>query len=161
MSDDRRGKLVRATDTPDPWQFEHPLGDNSEVHVNCLSQVCGMERLGVHRVRVPPGKDSFPYHTHHVEEECFFIISGRGIAEVDGEEHEVGPGDFLGFGTPSVGHQLRNPFDEELVYLAVGERKSVEVAEFPKLGKVIVRRGGVAETVDEGAMEPFWKERGS
>ena len=44
------------------------------------------------------------------------------VAEIDGGEHEVGPGDFMGFPTPSLGHHLRNPFDEDLVYLMGGER---------------------------------------
>ena len=72
-------------------------------------------------MRVAPGKESFIYHTHYYEEEWIYILSGRGVAEIDGAEHEVGPGDFMGFATPSVAHHLRNPFDVELVYLCGGE----------------------------------------
>jgi hypothetical protein len=32
----------------------------------------------------------------------------------------VGPGDFLGFPTPSVAHHLRNPFTEDFVYPPAG-----------------------------------------
>jgi len=47
-------------------------------------------------------------------------LSGRGIAEIGDEEVEVGPGDFMGFATPSSAHHLRNRFDVDLVYLMGG-----------------------------------------
>jgi uncharacterized cupin superfamily protein len=46
---------------------------------------------------MPPGKESFVYHSHHREEEWIYVLSGRGVAEIDGEEFEVGAGDFMGF----------------------------------------------------------------
>ena len=157
MADDKRGALVRATERPDPWSYNHPLNPKSEVHGQSLGAAGGMERLGVHLIRVPAGKENFVHHAHHVEEECYFIVSGRGILELGDEEHEVGPGDFVGFGTPSIGHHLRNPFDEDLVYLVAGERARVEVADFPKLGKKIVRVGREAQVVDDAELKPFWK----
>ena len=42
----------------------------------------------------------------------------------------VGPGDFVGFPTPSAAHQLRNPYDVEVVYLMGGEHKDIEIATF-------------------------------
>ena len=106
-----------------------------------LGDAVGLERLGVHMMRVPPGKESFVYHAHHTEEEFIYILSGRGIAEIGDEEIEVGPGDFMGFPTPSVGHHLRNPFDQDLVYISGGERRASEVADFPRVGKRLVRVG--------------------
>ena len=46
----------------------------------------------------------------------------------------------MGFPTPSVAHHLRNPFNEDLVYLMGGENRDLEVADFPKLGKRMIRR---------------------
>jgi len=46
----------------------------------------------------------------------------------------------MGFPTPSVAHHLRNPFSEDLVYLMGGENRDMEVADFPKLGKRMIRR---------------------
>jgi len=100
----------------------------------------GLKRTGVNLGRIPAGKESFVYHLHHAEEEWVYIISGRGIAEIDGSEYEVSPGDFMGFPTPSVAHHLRNPFSEDLVYLMGGENRDMEVADFPKLGKRMIRR---------------------
>jgi uncharacterized cupin superfamily protein len=70
-----------------------------------------------------------------LEEEWIYIISGRAIAEIDGASHEVGAGDFMGFGTPSVPHLLRNTFDEECVYLMGGEDKPIDVLSYPNEGK--------------------------
>lgn len=121
--------------------FSHPWNLNSEIIGTHLSTLVGLSRTGVSLVRIPAGKESFVYHSHHREEEWIYIISGSGIAEINGEEFEVTAGDFMGFPTPSVAHHLRNPYDESLVYLMGGENLDVEIAEFPRLGKRMLRRG--------------------
>jgi uncharacterized cupin superfamily protein len=139
----RKPVLFRAADharVPEQSQ-SHPLNPNSQVRGISLSEQVGLQRVGLHLLKIAPGKESFIFHTHHSEEEFMYILSGRGIAEVGDESHEVGPGDFLGFPTPSVGHHLRNPFQEDLVYLSGGERREVEVADFPRIGKRLVRFG--------------------
>lgn len=138
-----RACLVRAADRERLTQEEqsHPLNPNSLIRGVSLSEAVGLQRVGFHLLRIPPGKESFVFHSHQTEEEFLFILSGRGIAEVGEERYEVGPGDFLGFRTPSVAHHLSNPFDEELVYISGGERREVEVADFPRLGKRMVRVG--------------------
>jgi uncharacterized cupin superfamily protein len=128
----------------------HPLNPQSEVHMRALSQEAGLQRCGLTLGRIPPGKESFAYHTHQREEEFAYILSGRGRAEIDGTWVELGPGDFLAFPAPSVGHQITNPYDADLVYLMGGERSEVEVAEFPRHGKRIFRLAGDNWIVDEG-----------
>jgi uncharacterized cupin superfamily protein len=49
-----------------------------------------------------------------LEEEWLYILSGRGVAQIDGKEYEVWPGDFMGFATPSVAHLLKNPYRKSL-----------------------------------------------
>ena len=156
---DRASPLVRAVqDDDERWQaFAHPLNPRSEIHGVSLSELAGMKRVGVHLARIPPGKEAFIYHSHTCEEEFVFILSGRAIAEIGGEEHEVGAGDFMGFRAPSVPHHLRNPFDDPVVYLMGGERTEVEIADFPRLGKRIVRTGSDAYLVDHADMHPFWR----
>jgi uncharacterized cupin superfamily protein len=146
----RKPALFRAADhakVPEASQ-SHPLNPNSLVRGVSLSEQVGLERLGIHLLRIAPGKESFIFHTHHTEEEFLYILSGRGIAEIGDERFEVGPGDFMGFPTPSVGHHLRNPFEEELVYISGGERRQVEVADFPRIGKQLVRFGLQAAIYD-------------
>ena len=152
--------LVRAGERDAAYPYVHPLNPESEVHMVMLGDQVGLQRIGVHLMRIPPGKEAFVYHSHHGEEEFVYILSGRGVAEIDGAEHEVGPGDFMAFPTPSVAHQLRNPFEEDLVYLAGGERNPVEIADMPRLNKRLVRCGmkvAVQSLDDAQPLGPFEK----
>ena len=128
--------------------FSHPWNPNSEMVGARLGALVGLSRIAVNWVRVPAGKESFIYHSHYREEEWIYIISGRGVAEIDGEEFEVAAGDFMGFPTPGVAHHLRNPSGEDLVYLVGGENLDVEIADFPRLGRRMIRRGQEVEIYD-------------
>ena len=93
--------------------------------------LAGLSRIGVNRARVPAGKESFIYHSHHAEEEWIYIISGRGVAEIDGQEYEVAAGDFG------------------------GESHELEVADFPRLGKRMIRHGQSVEVYDTSDARSF------
>lgn len=136
-------------------RFSHPWNPNSELYGTRLSSLVGLSRVGVSRVRVPPGKESFVYHSHYREEEWIYILSGRGLAEIDGEEYEVAAGDFMGFAAPQVAHHLRNSGEEDLVYLMGGEALDVDIADFPRLGKRMVRRGQQVEIYDVSDAKEF------
>ncbi len=115
--------------------FAQRLNPNSYLLRTGLAGLAGLKRARVSLGRVPPGKDSFAYHAHLIEEEWVYILSGSGIAEIDGQSHEVGPGDFMGFPSPDVAHLLRNPFETDLVYLMGGESVPLDVLDYPTLGK--------------------------
>jgi uncharacterized cupin superfamily protein len=97
-------------------------------------------RLGANLSRVPPGHSACPFHTHTREDEVFFVISGRGVFRYGDSVQEVRPGDCISCpaGT-GMAHQLANPFDEDLLYLAVGLNDPHEVCTYPDSGKVMVR----------------------
>ncbi|MBE9051037.1 cupin domain-containing protein [Nostocales cyanobacterium LEGE 11386] len=135
--------------------FSHPWNPKSEISGTYLGRTVGLKRTGVNFARIAPSKESFVYHSHDREEEWIYILSGRGVAEIDGEEFEVGSGDFMGFPTPSVAHHLRNIGDEDLVYLTGGENLEVEVADFPRLGKRMLRRGDIIEIYNFSDTKPF------
>lgn len=82
-------------------RIRHPWNPNSEVYLKRLAQDAGLRRIAVTLARVPPGKESFVYHSHERDEEFLFILSGRGRAEIDDRLYEVGPGDFMGFTRPA------------------------------------------------------------
>ncbi len=126
-----RGDEIRARE----GTYTQRLNPNSLFSGAGLSRLAGMKRAHISIARLAPGKDSFAYHAHRLEEEWIYVLAGRGIAEIDGEQYEVGPGDFMGFATPSVAHLLKNPFDVELVYLMGGEDLPLDVIDYPKLGK--------------------------
>jgi uncharacterized cupin superfamily protein len=136
--------------------FRHPLNPNSELYLRNLSDIIGLQRVVLRWGRIPPGKESFIYHAHQHEEEFMYILSGRGIAEINDEEFAVSAGDFLAFPTPSVAHHLRNPFDTDLIYLMGGERQAMEIGEYPRHNKCVIRDGQSAYVINREAMQPFF-----
>lgn len=148
--------IVRAADVAaHAQQFSHPWNPNSEMHGMQLARSVGLKRTGVNFIRVPPGRESYVYHSHRYEEEWIYVLSGRATALIDDAEYEVGPGDFMGFPTPSVAHLMRNTGAEDLVYLSGGENREFEVADFPRLGKRMVRMGNHVDIYDAADAQPF------
>lgn len=133
--------LVRAAERGPEHVVKHPYNPRSEIHGVLLSRQTGLRRAGVNLARIPPGKESFAYHLHHVEEEWMFVLSGRGVADVGDEALDIAPGDFLGFPPGGPAHHVRNTGAEDLVYLVGGESREIEVGDFPKLGLRMVRLG--------------------
>jgi len=72
----------------------------------------GAERLSAGVVTFPPRGDSIP-HTHSVEEEVLYVVSGRGALVCDREPLALEPGSFV-FIPPGVEHFVRNDGDEPI-----------------------------------------------
>ena len=153
---EKRPELLTATEIAEKsGTFSHPWNPNSEITGAQLGRLVGLKRTGVSLARIAPGKESFILHSHHFEEEWIYIMSGRATAQIGDDLVEVGPGDFVGFPTPSVAHHLRNTGTEDLVYLMGGEHREAEVADFPGVGKRVVRRGDQVDVYDLSDAKPF------
>lgn len=149
-------RLIRSGTIADSASsHSHPWNADSELIGTHISRLAGFERTGVSLVRLPPGRESFVYYLHHREEEWIYILSGDGTAEIDGAEYPVGPGDFMGFPTPSVAHHLKNTGDRDLVYLMGGENRQFEIADFPRINKRMVRRGDSMDIYDLDTGRPM------
>ena len=59
---------------------------------------------------MPPGFAS-PYHTHHREDESFYILQGQIAFVIDGKWQRVGPGGFV-FGPREIPHGFKVVGDE-------------------------------------------------
>lgn len=130
----------------------HPFNPASEMRMVPLGDPSGMTQLGVHLIRIPPGRESFIPHAHSVSEEFVFIVEGAGEMLLDGVGHSIGPGDFVGFPIDGVVHSLKSKGPGDLVYLTAGRRDPIEVADMPGIGKTTVFRNGRMELFDvEGA----------
>jgi uncharacterized cupin superfamily protein len=100
-------------------------------------------RLGVNLSRLPPGRTMCPFHYHEREDEVFFILSGRGVLRYGDDVRELRAGDCVSCPAGThVAHQIANPFDEDLTYLAIGPHDPNEVAVYPDSGKVMIRSLG-------------------
>jgi uncharacterized cupin superfamily protein len=156
MTNDPKCFILRAEQIVENLQtFSHPWNPNSQLSGTYLGRTVGLQRTGVNFVKLAPGKESFIYHSHHREEEWIYILFGCGTALINGEQFDVNAGDFMGFPTPSVAHHLCNTGDEDLVYLMGGENLEFEIAEFPDLGKRMVRRGEAIEIYNVSDAKPF------
>lgn len=152
--------LVRAADLSDgdALRIRHPFNSASELTMTRLSDRTGLERIGVNLARIPPGKEAFVPHAHTTQEEWVYVLSGKGRVLIGEQEHEVGPGDFMGYPCDGTPHHMRNIGDEDLVVLQGGERRAGDIGRFPTLGKVGFALGeGAMTLVDEEHLEtlPF------
>jgi uncharacterized cupin superfamily protein len=101
----------------------------------------GGEKLSAGLWELPPGKRSFPLHSHHVTEEALFVVSGRCKVRTPDGLTEIGPGDFVSFPVGGPAHQLVNDGTEPCIYLGLGVGLGVDVVEYPDSKKVAVSVG--------------------
>lgn len=107
-----------------------------------VSPQIGARKLGYAVVRLQPGKRAWPYHSHHVAEEMFFILSGTGMLRHAGEEYPVRAGDFIcSPADPQQPHQIVNDSDDELTYIALSNEMKTDVMLYPDSGKYGVWHG--------------------
>jgi uncharacterized cupin superfamily protein len=97
-------------------------------------------RLGVNLSRLPPGRTTCPFHYHMREDEAFYVLSGRGVLRYGDELRVLRAGDCVSCPAGTrVAHQIANPFDEDMTYLAIGPNDPDEVCVYPDSGKIMVR----------------------
>jgi uncharacterized cupin superfamily protein len=97
----------------------------------------GARFLGYGVSIVPPGKRACPFHSHHVNEEMFFIIEGKGKLRFGDEVYALKAGDVIACppGGPEVAHQIINDSDSHLKYLSVSTMTEADFCEYPDSGK--------------------------
>ncbi|TVZ38440.1 putative cupin superfamily protein [Alteromonadaceae bacterium 2753L.S.0a.02] len=113
-------------------------GGRFEARIGAISNEIGAERLGYNLTVLPPGKCAFPFHNHRVNEEMFFVVSGRGELRFGDAITAITEGDVIACppGGREHAHQIRNISEtDELRYLAVSTRMSPEIAEYPDSDK--------------------------
>ncbi|MDQ3036271.1 MAG: cupin domain-containing protein [Myxococcota bacterium] len=138
MSETPQSNVVNVADVKEESHFD---GEHWGHAWKVLTPSMGrMGRLGVSQTRVPPGRVAVPFHAHQKEDEVFFVLSGRGVLRYGDELRELRAGDCVSCPARSgLAHQIANPFDEDLVYLAMGLNDPDEVCLYPDSGKVMVR----------------------
>lgn len=68
-------------------------------------------------IQVKPGEE-VEYHMHAGESETFFILSGQGVYNDNGNKVDVTPG-MVTFTPAGQGHSIKNTGDEMLVFVAL------------------------------------------
>lgn len=83
-----------------------------------IDATSGGEHAAVNYIRTPPGGGS-PRGMHtHAWEQLFYVLDGVMSIEVDGQRHEVGPGNLIVF-PAGMPHRNWNETDRDTVHLAI------------------------------------------
>jgi uncharacterized cupin superfamily protein len=118
--------------------FTNANGDRFEARIGLVSPRIGAQKLGYNVTVLPPGKRAFPLHSHHVNEEMFFVLEGEGELHVGEKRHPIRKGDVIACppGGPETAHQFTNTSETaELKYLAVSTKQTPDICEYPNTGK--------------------------
>jgi uncharacterized cupin superfamily protein len=118
---------------PFPVPATGAAAERFEARFGSVGVAIGAQKLGYNVTVVPPGKRAFPFHSHRVNEEMFFILEGGGEIRIGDARHPVKKGDFIACppGGPETAHQIINTGSVELRYLAVSTKMTPEIAEYP------------------------------
>src|SRR5262245_6991086 len=82
-------------------------GDNFLVLRKQLGAAAGAQKIGCSLIELPPGKKSWPFHYHLVNEEAIYVLSGEGTLRLPKGETPVRAGDYIAFLVgPEHAHQM-------------------------------------------------------
>lgn len=125
----------------------HQFNANAVRNTRSIGDLLGLSDVGVHLVRVEPGRETTEHHFHGQDEEFLYVLSGQGEATIGDESFRVGPGDFMAFPKNSPAHSMRVQDDatEDLVYLMGGTRSPIDICTYPRLKRRMYRVDGVKE----------------
>ena len=116
-------------------------GKQFAVRWGRVGPLLGLAGLGCAVHVVPPGKKAFPFHRHHVMDELFFVVSGKGDYRFGESRVPVRAGDIVAAPAGTQGHQLINTGSEDLRYLGISSGGGVDVVDYPDSGKIAVAAG--------------------
>lgn len=135
-----------------PMPVTGPAAERYEATFARVGALIGATQLGYNITAVPPGKRAFPFHSHRVNEEMFFVLAGSGEVRIGAGTYPLRQGDFIACpaGGPELAHQIINTGSEELRYLAVSTQRAPEIWEYPDSGKfgVVSQLGPPSSTGD-------------
>ena len=106
----------------------HYPGDTELLSIGApLGKLLGLERLGIHHERLPPGRRTSYPHAESAEEEFVFVLEGEPDVWIDGHLYRLRSGEVVAFpaGT-GISHTFLNNTDREVRLLVVGEASKPE-----------------------------------
>jgi uncharacterized cupin superfamily protein len=108
-----------------------------------ISDHIGARQLGYNLTLLPPGKAGCPFHSHHGEEEMFFILEGEGELRFGDQRFAIRKHDVIACptGGPEVAHQIINTGTTTMRYLSLSTLVDLEACEYPDSQKVLIVAG--------------------
>ena len=145
----------------DELALEHGSeGDKFEWKSARVGAKLGARDLGYSYDVVPPGKRSCPFHSHHGEEEMFFVVRGRGTLRYGAESRPIRAGDVIccPTGGPETAHQVINDSAEELRMFSVSTKVYPDFCEYPDSGKVMAFGPGYRHMTKAADHKDYWTD---
>lgn len=135
---------------------EFGKGDKFNAGRAEVSSKIGAKKLGYAVVRLKPGKRAWPYHSHYVIEEMFYVLEGSGTLRHADKEYPIQAGDFIcSPPDPDQPHQIINTSNEDLSYIALSTNDHTDVFLYPDSGKYGVWHGKTRDPGDPGTFRLF------
>jgi uncharacterized cupin superfamily protein len=108
--------VIENTDPGDFMGTQEPMSFGA-----ALAAHLGLKTLGIHHMRLLPGRRTSLPHAESHEEEFVYVISGSPDVWMDGVLYKLSPGDAVGFpaGT-GLAHSFLNNTEAEVTLLVVG-----------------------------------------
>lgn len=121
MTPPRPPFLLRSLDVPEVASL-YPDCEERFGLSRPIGRAAGLERIGLHLERVPPGERISLPHAEESEEEFVYVLSGTVEAWIDGHVFPMVPGDLAAFpaGT-GIAHTFLNESAAEAFLLVGGE----------------------------------------
>jgi uncharacterized cupin superfamily protein len=117
-------------------------GEHYALYRKQLGAKAQGKKLGCSWIELPPGKKSWPMHSHCINEEAIFILEGEGTLRLGTEQHPVRPGDYIAFRSEKEGaHQMINTSLAPLRYLCLSTMEPNEIVLYPDTNKIFVCAG--------------------
>lgn len=125
----------------------HPFDATAVRNTIPIGQLCGLTKLGVHFIRLPPYSKSSVLHWHSQDDEWIYVVeatdSGATLVTLpDGEkeprEEPIHKGDFVAFPTATRIAHVIHTGDSEITYLCSGTKVPVDVCTYPLMGRKLV-----------------------
>jgi uncharacterized cupin superfamily protein len=108
-----------------------------------IGDLIGARKLGYNLTELPPGKTQCPFHSHHGDEEMFFVLEGEGELRFGDARYPIRAHDVIACppGGADVAHQIINTGTTTMRYLSVSTREELDACEYPDSQKVAVFAG--------------------
>ncbi len=87
-----------------------------------IGRKLGLTKIGIHIETLPPGRRTSWPHAESAEEEFAYVIEGTPHVWIDGDLHQLHPGDFVAFPSGTgIAHSFLNNTVANCILLVGGE----------------------------------------
>jgi uncharacterized cupin superfamily protein len=124
---ERRPSFIVSTSEVKESHKQYPGTDEGMRYDRDIGRAAGLQKIGLHIVRLPPGTRSSYPHCEEKEEELVYVLAGEVNAWIDGVLHPMRAGDLAAFPSGTgVCHTFINDSDAEVTLLVGGESSKAD-----------------------------------